>query len=67
MERVSPTDARAWAASVRDMVRKADPDAELCLDGEEWVVETAGGQRVVLGVRVVHRICTAACFAIGVA
>lgn len=50
-----PFDARAWAAGVRDLVRKTDATAELCLAGDEWVVEVAESPtRSLMTVRVVR-------------
>lgn len=39
---------------LKNIVGKKDPDAALCLDGEEWVIETALPADAVLGVRLVH-------------
>jgi hypothetical protein len=46
--------ARDWAKYVLGLVRQNDETAEMCLDGDEWTVETdSGPARTLMTIRIV--------------
>lgn len=45
---------REWARYVLNMVLKKDPEAAVCLDGDEWLIETKLPADALLGVRLTH-------------
>lgn len=46
---------REWAKSALSFVRRDDETAELCLNGDEWTIETdIGPERTFLNFRIVE-------------